>query len=85
MSNEISGARMRDAIISGANLISSQRQQVDALNVFPVPDGDTGTNMSMTSGAAKRELAVMEDDCTVSEAAGTAAAALLRGARGTPA
>ena len=82
MSNEISGARMRDAIISGANLISSQRQQVDALNVFPVPDGDTGTNMSMTSGAAKRELAVMEDDCTVSEAAGTAAAALLRGARG---
>ena len=50
----IKGTQLRDAFISGANSISNCRQQVDALNVFPVPDGDTGTNMSMTINAAKR-------------------------------
>lgn len=78
----ITGAIFRDALISGANLIQSQRQQIDELNVFPVPDGDTGTNMSMTIGAAARELARLPDDCTVSKAASCAASALLRGARG---
>ena len=43
-------------MISGANEITNQRENVNALNVFPVPDGDTGTNMSMTISAAKREL-----------------------------
>ena len=43
-------------MLSAANNIQAQRQAVDALNVFPVPDGDTGTNMSMTIGAAAREL-----------------------------
>ena len=55
---------------------------MDELNVFPVPDGDTGTNMGMTVGAAVRELEALPDDCTVSEAAKTAASAMLRGARG---
>lgn len=73
---------LRDAIISGANKISDQRVQVDELNVFPVPDGDTGTNMSMTITAAKRELEKLSDSCTVAEAAQVAASALLRGARG---
>lgn len=73
---------LRDAIISGANHIANQRQNVDALNVFPVPDGDTGTNMSMTIGAAKRELERLPDDVTVGEVSQTAASALLRGARG---
>ena len=44
----ISGKILRDAIISGANNINNQRSRVDELNVFPVPDGDTGTNMGMT-------------------------------------
>ena len=44
---------LRDAILSGANNIANQRTRVDELNVFPVPDGDTGTNMSMTIGAAR--------------------------------
>ena len=48
----ISGKILRDAIISGANNINNQRSRVDELNVFPVPDGDTGTNMGMTVGAA---------------------------------
>ena len=47
----ISGKILRDAIISGANNINNQRSRVDELNVFPVPDGDTGTNMGMTVGA----------------------------------
>ena len=78
----ISGKILRDAIISGANNINNQRSRVDELNVFPVPDGDTGTNMGMTVGAAVRELQAMDDSCAVGEAAKTAASAMLRGARG---
>ena len=78
----ITGKTLRDAMISGANNISNQRTRVDELNVFPVPDGDTGTNMSMTIGAACRELANLPDDCTVAEASKCAASAMLRGARG---
>lgn len=78
----INGKILKDAFISGANNIANNRQAVDALNVFPVPDGDTGTNMSMTIGAAKRELEMLSDDSTVSDVANTAASALLRGARG---
>ena len=74
----IKGKTLRDALISGANNVTNQRQQVDALNVFPVPDGDTGTNMSMTIGAAKRELELMADNARVDEVAQTAASALLR-------
>ena len=78
----INGIQLRDAFVSGANNISNYRQQVDALNVFPVPDGDTGTNMSMTINAAKRELLNMKDDITVETVSKKAASALLRGARG---
>ena len=78
----ISGKILRDAIISGANNINNQRSRVDELNVFPVPDGDTGTNMGMTVGSAVRELEALDDSCTVGEAAKTAASAMLRGARG---
>ena len=78
----ISGKILRDAIISGANNINNQRSRVDELNVFPVPDGDTGTNMGMTVGASVAELNALDDNCTVGEAAKTAASAMLRGARG---
>ena len=77
----INGSQLRDAYISAANHIVARRQEVDALNVFPVPDGDTGTNMSMTISAAVPELKLMENP-TVAEVAKTAASALLRGARG---
>lgn len=72
----------RDGVISASNNIANNRQAVDALNIFPVPDGDTGTNMSMTIGAAAKEMAVLSDDCTVEEASSRCASALLRGARG---
>lgn len=78
----ITGKMFRDGIISAANNIANSRQAVDALNIFPVPDGDTGTNMSMTIGAAAKEMAVLPDDCTIGEASSRCASALLRGARG---
>lgn len=78
----ITGLMFRDSIISAANNISNSRQAVDALNVFPVPDGDTGTNMSMTITAAAKEMAALGDDCTIEEASSKCASALLRGARG---
>ena len=78
----ISGKMLRDAIISGANNIINNRNMVDELNVFPVPDGDTGTNMSMTIKNAVEELKMMNDDVTAGAVAKTTASAMLRGARG---
>lgn len=78
----ISGKILRDAFISAANSISNKKKSVDELNVFPVPDGDTGTNMSMTIGNAVAELKNMDDGVSVCDVAKTAASALLRGARG---
>ena len=75
------GNILRDAIISAANNISNQQKQVDDLNVFPVPDGDTGTNMSMTLSNAARELSRIEGE-SAGKVASVAASALLRGARG---
>lgn len=77
----ITGSMLKSAFISGANNIQNYKKDVDALNVFPVPDGDTGTNMSMTVSAAVRELDVVKDD-DISVVASKIAAALLRGARG---
>ncbi|MCD7723546.1 MAG: DAK2 domain-containing protein [Clostridiales bacterium] len=78
----ITGKMFRDGVISASNNIANNRQAVDMLNVFPVPDGDTGTNMSMTIGAAAKEMAVLADDCTLADASQRCASALLRGARG---
>ena len=63
-------------------MITSHRQEIDALNVFPVPDGDTGTNMSMTITNASREVRVKDDSESVSAVASCVASGLLRGARG---
>ncbi len=77
----IKGSMLRDAMISASKALSNVKQDVDALNVFPVPDGDTGTNMSMTIGNAARELSRLADP-TATEVADVASSALLRGARG---
>lgn len=77
----IQGNIFAKAIISGANNISNNKQLVDELNVFPVPDGDTGTNMSMTINASKKELMMLENP-TIEKASEVTASALLRGARG---
>ncbi|MBP0959057.1 MAG: DAK2 domain-containing protein [Oscillospiraceae bacterium] len=78
----INGKMLRDAFISASVSISDKRREVDELNVYPVPDGDTGTNMSMTIGNTVSELRLMGDGVPVSHVADTAASALLRGARG---
>ena len=78
----LKGKMLRDALISGGNSIQNNRKKVDQLNVYPVPDGDTGTNMSLTMSSAVRELELMDDSVTVSQVADAAASALLRGARG---
>jgi len=77
----INGADLRRMIISAAASIEIHKQQLNDLNVFPVPDGDTGTNMSMTINAAASDLRKVEDP-NADKAAKTAASAMLRGARG---
>jgi hypothetical protein len=78
----ITGSLLRDAIISAGITISNKKRSVDELNVYPVPDGDTGTNMSMTIGNAVAELKRMDDSVSVADVSAATAAALLRGARG---
>lgn len=78
----LKGKLFRDSLISAGISIENNRRRVDEFNVYPVPDGDTGTNMSMTMSAAARELELADDNITVSQAADIAASALLRGARG---
>lgn len=78
----ITGQMFRDGVISGANNITNSRQAVDALNIFPVPDGDTGTNMSMTIASAADEVKDLPDDVALCDVAKKTAGALLRGARG---
>ncbi len=77
----INGETLKQAIISGANNISSIKARINDLNIFPVPDGDTGTNMSMTITAAAEALKNAEP-ADVSETAHITASAMLRGARG---
>ena len=81
MNNQITGALFKQMVLHGAAAITAQKQAINDLNVFPVPDGDTGTNMSMTIGAAVTELRKIEP-ATLTKAADTTASALLRGARG---
>ena len=81
MRQTINGADFRRLIISAAASIEINKQKLNELNVFPVPDGDTGTNMSMTINAAANDLRKAEDP-TLEKAADIAAKAMLRGARG---
>ena len=81
MIQKVDGAELRRLLLSAAAAIEIGKEKLNELNVFPVPDGDTGTNMSMTINAAAAELRKLEDP-TVEKASATAASAMLRGARG---
>ena len=81
MKHTINGAAFRRMVISAAAAVEIQKQQINELNVFPVPDGDTGTNMSMTLNAAVADLKKAADP-TLEKAANITSSALLRGARG---
>lgn len=78
----INGSLLRDAVISAAVTINNRKREVDELNVYPVPDGDTGTNMSMTITNSISELKRLDNKVTVSDVSSAAASAFLRGARG---
>ena len=78
---KINGALFRSMVMEGALAIAEKKEQINELNVFPVPDGDTGTNMSMTMAAAMTELEKLAEPA-LAKAVDTTAAALLRGARG---
>lgn len=77
----IDGLLLRDMVLAGAAMLDKNREAVDALNVFPVPDGDTGTNMSLTMASATRELS-QKEYLSAGEAAEALAKGALRGARG---
>ena len=81
MNKQITGALFKQMVLHGAAAITAQKQAINDLNVFPVPDGDTGTNMSMTIGTAVTELK-KSAPATLTQAADLTASALLRGARG---
>ena len=81
MRESIDGASFAQAVVHAAASLNLRKQEINELNVFPVPDGDTGTNMSLTIGTAATELRKKQPR-TVGEAASTTASALLRGARG---
>src|SRR5579872_1074001 len=76
------GADLRTALQASAAWLSANAERVNALNVFPVPDGDTGTNMSLTLQAAVEPLAKLGDDVPVGEMAHAAYEAAMLGARG---
>lgn len=79
---EADGRAVRDALLAGAVWLAQQAERVNALNVFPVPDGDTGTNLFLTVRAAEQPLRALPDDASVGAVASTAAEAVLLGARG---
>lgn len=78
---KITGPLFQQMVMEGALAIAEKKEQANELNVFPVPDGDTGTNMSMTMQAAREEMQRLTDP-TLAKVADATASALLRGARG---
>lgn len=78
----MNGIIFKNAVISAANSILKAKHAVDDLNIFPVPDGDTGTNMSMTISAASKVLNDSPDNQNIGEVSKVVASAMLRGARG---
>lgn len=80
MINTIDGKLYASMVISGANLLECEKERINALNVFPVPDGDTGSNMSMTIGAVRDSRAKMSD--SIGKCAAAVAKTMLMAARG---
>ena len=81
MLKTLSGAMLRKMIVAGAKLLEINRAVIDALNVFPVPDGDTGTNMSLTIQSAVKELNACKSN-NLPDLADAISKGALRGARG---
>ena len=82
MHKTINSTEFRKMILVGAKQLELARAKVDALNVFPVPDGDTGTNMSLTMQSAVRELSACQSSVAFSEVCDSISKGALKGARG---
>ena len=82
MHDTITGPVFQEMLIFGAASIAKEKQSINDLNVFPVPDGDTGTNMSMTMQSAVKEIKACNGGSTVGEVAAAASLGALKGARG---
>ena len=83
MENQIMDIKtLRQLFLAGASRLEAKKDYVDELNVFPVPDGDTGTNMSMTIMAAAKEVAALPEDCEMKDLCKAISGGSLRGARG---
>lgn len=80
--NKINGPLLREVFKGAVNYLISRKEEVNALNVFPVPDGDTGTNMSLTSKSALKQIDGLEGEFSVSDVSSAAARGALMGARG---
>lgn len=80
--NKINGPLLKEIFKGAVNYLISRKEEVNALNVFPVPDGDTGTNMSLTSKSALKQIDALEGDFSVGDVSAAAARGALMGARG---
>ena len=78
----LSTADIRQCFLAGANALDARKEIINDLNVFPVPDGDTGTNMTMTIMSAAREVAALEEDADMQQLCKAISSGSLRGARG---
>ena len=78
---EINGKMFKQMVLSGAIVLHNNHPEVDALNVFPVPDGDTGTNMSLTFNSGAEQVEKLADDTSIGDIAKTLSKGLLMGAR----
>ena len=79
--NKINGPLLKEIFKGAVNYLISRKEEVNALNVFPVPDGDTGTNMSLTSKSALKQIESLEGDFTAGDVSAAAARGALMGAR----
>ncbi len=78
----VTGKMLRDAFISGANRVAGRSGEMNRINLFPVADGDTGANLTLTLGMAKQHLLRMEENCTPAEVIEDTAKYMLRASRG---
>ena len=82
MKDKITGDALREMLLCAYEALEREKQAINELNVFPVPDGDTGTNMTLTVASAATELRKLTGDEGIALVADKAASAMLRGARG---
>ena len=80
--NQLDAKMFKEMFLAGAKNLESKKEYINELNVFPVPDGDTGTNMTLTIMSAAKEVASLDENATLKELSKAISSGSLRGARG---